>query len=71
MRRSEPPPLRRLLAAFPLTEGFGIFIGIVAWKLMVEGRIEFGEGLLVALPCSLVWFGVRCWKIRRSAHSTQ
>jgi hypothetical protein len=47
---------------FPIAEGVGIFVGVVAWHLLADGRIEFIRALLIAVSCSIVWFGLRCWK---------
>jgi hypothetical protein len=47
---------------FPIAEGVGIFVGVVAWHLLADGRIEIIRASLVAVSCSLVWFGLRCWK---------
>ncbi len=46
---------------FPIAEGLGVFIGIVAWDLLAEGRMEIIKALLIAAPCSLIWYGARCW----------
>lgn len=47
---------------FPVAEGVGIFVGVVAWYLLADGSIEVLRALLIAVSCSLVWFGLRCWK---------
>jgi hypothetical protein len=47
---------------FPLAEGLGIFFGILAWDLLSEGRPNLLKALLIALPCALVWYVIRCWK---------
>ena len=47
---------------FPVAEGVGIFVGVVAWYLLADGSFEVLRALLIAIPCSLVWFGLRCWK---------
>lgn len=52
-------------ATFPMAEGVGIFVGVVAWHLLADGQIEAIRALLIASACSLVWFGLRCWKNRR------
>lgn len=49
-------------ATFPMAEGVGIFVGVVAWHLLADGQIEAIRALLIAAGCSLVWFGLRCWK---------
>ena len=50
---------------FPFAEGVGIFFGIVAWDLLVDGHMAPVKAALIAAPCSLVWFGVRCWKEKK------
>jgi hypothetical protein len=50
---------------FPMAEGVGIFVGVVAWHLLADGQIEAVRALLIAAGCSLVWFGLRCWKNKR------
>jgi hypothetical protein len=47
---------------FPLAEGIGVFVGVVAWDLLTDGHLEIIKALLIAAPCTLAWFGVRCWK---------
>ncbi|GHU03163.1 hypothetical protein FACS1894158_00890 [Betaproteobacteria bacterium] len=47
---------------FPLAEGVGIFIGILAWDLLNEGHPDLLKALLIAVPCALVWYGIRYWK---------
>ena len=47
---------------FPHAEGIGVFVGVVAWDLLADGHMEIIKALLIAVPCSLAWFGVRCWK---------
>lgn len=49
---------------FPIAEGVGIFVGIAAWDLLTDGRMDLAKAVLIALPCAIVWFGVRCWKER-------
>ena len=49
---------------FPVAEGLGIFVGIVAWDLLTDGRVDIAKALLIAAPCTLVWFGIRYWKQR-------
>jgi hypothetical protein len=61
--RLSSAPLRS--AKFPLAEGIGIFIGIVAWDLLIEGAAHPFKALLIAVPCSLVWYAVRRWRWRR------
>ncbi|WP_301102419.1 hypothetical protein [Propionivibrio sp.] len=47
---------------FPVAEGLGIFVGVVAWYLLADGHIELIRALLAAAAGSIVWFGLRCWK---------
>ena len=47
---------------FPVAEGVGIFVGIVAWNLFADGQLEIVKAALIAAPCALAWFGIRCWK---------
>jgi arginine exporter protein ArgO len=49
---------------YPIAEGIGIFIGIVALNLLAEGHLEIIRAALIAGACSLAWFGLRCWKTR-------
>ena len=54
---------------FPVAESIGIFVGIVAWDLFNNGQIEFIKALLIAGPCSLIWYGLRYWKAKvRNKH---
>lgn len=46
---------------FPLAEGIGIFVGIVAWDVLSVGEMELLKASLVATAGALVWYGVRCW----------
>jgi hypothetical protein len=46
---------------FPVGETIGVFVGIVSWELLAEGRIEIIKALLITIPCALVWYGVRYW----------
>ena len=50
------PPVR-----FPVAEGFGIFIGIVAWDVLTAGQMELLKASLIGAACALVWYGARCW----------
>jgi hypothetical protein len=47
---------------FPLAEGVGIFVGILAWDLLSEGRLNPLKALLIAVPCALVWYVIRRWR---------
>ena len=49
---------------FPIAEGLGLFIGIVAWDLLAEGHIEIVKAILIAVPSTIIWFGLRFWKNR-------
>jgi hypothetical protein len=49
-------------ANFPIAEGLGIFVGVVAWDLLADGHLEIIKALLIAVPCSLIWFGFRRWR---------
>ena len=50
---------------FPIAEGIGIFVGVVAWDLLSEGYVEITRALSIAAPCSLAWFALRYWKNRK------
>jgi arginine exporter protein ArgO len=50
---------------FPLVEGIGIFIGVVAWDLLIDGAPDLLKALLIAAPCMLVWYAIRRWKWRQ------
>ena len=52
---------------FPLAEGIGIFVGILAWDLLSEGRPKLLKALLIAGPCALGWYAIRCWRRRHGA----
>ena len=49
---------------FPVAEGIGVFVGIIAWDLFNDGHLELLKAIAIAAPCSLVWYGVRHWKAR-------
>lgn len=49
---------------FPIAEGLGIFVGVLAWDLLTEGHLEIVHAAFIAGVCSLAWFGLRCWKSR-------
>lgn len=56
---------------FPVSEGIGIFVGIVAWDLITEGQMDAGKAAIIAACCSVAWFGVRClrdWMRNRRHH---
>ena len=54
---------------FPIAEGVGIFVGIVAWDLLSNGHMDIAKAALISVPCSLVWFGIRYWKARNQNKS--
>lgn len=56
---AHPPP------PFPLSEGIGIFIGIVAWDVLRAGEMELLKASLIAATGALIWYGARCWLSRR------
>ena len=47
---------------FPVSEGLGVFVGVVAWDVLVDGHMEIIKAALIAAACSVVWYGVRYWK---------
>lgn len=47
---------------FPVAEGFGIFVGIVAWDLLADGHMDILKAAAVAIPCAIVWYALRCWR---------
>ena len=49
-------------STFPVAEGVGIFVGILAWDLLTGGQVEILKALAIAVPCSLAWFAVRRWR---------
>ena len=49
---------------FPLAEGVGIFVGITSWYLLSDGQLEITKSLVVAIPITLIWYGLRYWKNR-------
>ena len=49
---------------FPIAEGLGLFIGIVAWDLLANGHIEIVKAVLITVPATVVWFVLRFWKNR-------
>ncbi len=46
---------------FPVAEGVGIFIGIVAWNVLTAGELELLRASLIAAGGALVWYGARRW----------
>ena len=48
---------------FPVAEGVGIFIGVVAWDLLAEGHMDVAKAAAIAIPCSLLWYALRCWRV--------
>jgi arginine exporter protein ArgO len=55
---------------FPIAEAIGIFVGVVAWDLLSEGRMEIIKALAIAAPCSLVWYGIRYWREKTRRRET-
>ena len=53
--------MARTPTSFPTGESIGLFVGIVAWDLLTEGRIEIIKALTITVPCALVWYGLRYW----------
>ena len=51
-------------ATFPVAEGIGVFVGIIAWDLFNDGHLELIKAIAIAAPCSLIWYGIRYWKAR-------
>lgn len=54
----------------PIAEGTGIFVGVLAWDLLSEGRLDLVKALAIAVPCTLVWFALRHWR-QKSGRSQQ
>ena len=44
---------------FPIAEGIGIFVGVVAWDLLADGHLNIIKAAAIAAPCSLIWYAVR------------
>ncbi len=55
----------------PITEGIAVFIGVAAWDLLAEGRLDAVKALLIAGSCTLVWFGIRCWRDRNACRDAR
>lgn len=49
---------------YPIAEGIGVFVGLVAWDLLVDGHTDLVKAILIAAPLSLAWFAVRYWRTR-------
>lgn len=47
---------------FPVAEGLGIFVGIVAWDLLADGYMDIIKAAAIAIPSAIVWYGFRCWR---------
>lgn len=56
--------MRTPRATFPVAEGIGVFVGIIAWDLFNDGHLELIKAIAIAAPCSLIWYGIRYWKAR-------
>lgn len=52
-------------SCFPVAEGIGIFVGIVAWDLLADGHMELIKAAAIATPCTLIWYAARCWRARQ------
>lgn len=50
---------------FPTAEGIGVFVGVAAWDLLTEGRLDVVKALALAASCALAWYGIRCWRDKR------
>jgi hypothetical protein len=48
--------------SFPIAEGVGVFVGVVAWDVLADGHPEVIKATLIAGICSFVWFAFRCIK---------
>ncbi len=55
---------RQKKTPFPLVEGIGIFVGVVAWDLLSEGYVGIDKAFFIAVPLTLLWFAWRCRKNR-------
>ena len=68
MQQSDEPLLRHAPRhknpPFPLIEGVGILIGVMAWDLLNDGYVNIDKAFLIAVPCTLIWFAIRCWRYR-------
>jgi len=68
MQQSDEPilrhPPRHKKPSFPLIEGVGILIGVMAWDLLNDGYVNIDKAFLIAVPCTLIWFAIRCWRYR-------
>jgi len=49
---------------FPVAEGAGIFIGVVAWDVLSAGEPQLVKASLIAAIGTLLWYGVRRWLAR-------
>ncbi|MEF8756449.1 MAG: hypothetical protein V5B60_21340 [Accumulibacter sp.] len=49
---------------FPISEGVGLFVGIVAWDLLSAGEMNLLQAALAAAVGSLAWYAFRCWRAR-------
>ena len=56
--------MRTPRATFPVAEGIGVFVGIIAWDLFNDGHLELIKAIAIAAACSLIWYGIRHWKAR-------
>jgi len=58
------PPRASPRTRFPIAEGLGIFVGIVAWDLLADGQTDLVKAVLIAAPASLAWFALRYWRTK-------
>ena len=49
---------------FPIAEGVGVFIGIAAYDLLTDGRMDILKSLSIAIPAAIVWYAFRLLKDR-------
>ena len=61
-------PAKSPKPSFPLAEGFGVFVGIVSWYLLTDGRLEILNALAITVPVTLFWFGLRSRPRRPARH---
>lgn len=75
MRHSDESPLKTSQVAyckrapFPLIEGVGIILGVMAWDLLNDGYVDIDKAFLIAAPCTAIWFAVRLWRNRTQKRS--
>jgi hypothetical protein len=52
-------------ASVPISEGIGIFVGIVAWDVLSIGEMDLLKALLISAGGTAVWYGARYWQCSR------